>query len=341
MPPVLFLRKRKGPRAEGQKHSRRSPRHQHVGNGNGIFDSYRVDRSSVGWRRYQGVVVAVIFFKAFLYFQSHFGTTLNLGGNDNAINLQPTQTLSNTPLGVSVDLPKNVGPLEIYLNAELIYSVSTNEMESGTLSKQETDSESLPKQDNYTLNVGTCDFADNDENILQHAFNLGRGGLDNLNLIYLKPGNYILDIEQRKDNDLIHYAQMAIEVNPTPELVISSSYFSTSPYDTAYKLALKEIGQNIACNHFVAGSGWAQLWTRDTSFAAELGAALLHPQVVQKSLMSSVQFVSIRSSSGDTSMQKVWLQDLCGHFGGWPNLSDSIVGARGAWSLYLVTGDKE
>jgi len=30
---------------------------------------------------------------------------------------------------------------------------------------------------------------------------------------------------------------------------------------------------------------------------------------------------------------------MCGHFGGWPNLSDAIVGARGAWHLYLYTGN--
>ena len=103
-------------------------------------------------------------------------------------------------------------------------------------------------------------------------------------------------------------------------------------YENSYKLALKEIGQNIACNHFVAGTGWSQLWTRDTSFAAELGAALIHPQVVQKSLMASVEVWE--------NGENVWLQDKCGHFGGWPNLSDAIVGVRGAWSLYLVNGDK-
>lgn len=32
-------------------------------------------------------------------------------------------------------------------------------------------------------------------------------------------------------------------------------------------------------------------------------------------------------------------QDKCGHFGRWPALTDSIVGATGAWSLYLATGD--
>jgi hypothetical protein len=36
-----------------------------------------------------------------------------------------------------------------------------------------------------------------------------------------------------------------------------------------------------------------------------------------------------------------WAQDVCGHFGGWPNLTDSIVGSVGAWSLYQVTEDKE
>jgi len=36
-----------------------------------------------------------------------------------------------------------------------------------------------------------------------------------------------------------------------------------------------------------------------------------------------------------------WYQDKCGHFAGWPNLTDAIVGASGTWGLYLVTGDRE
>ena len=83
----------------------------------------------------------------------------------------------------------------------------------------------------------------------------------------------------------------------------------------------------------MAGSGWVRLWTRDTSYASELGAAFLHPQIVMKSLMDSVEVWK--------DGKKVWLQDTCSHFGGWPILSDAIVGVRGAWPLYLVTGDKE
>ena len=37
----------------------------------------------------------------------------------------------------------------------------------------------------------------------------------------------------------------------------------------------------------------------------------------------------------------VWLQDTCSHFGGWPVLLDAIVGIRGAWPLFLVTGNTE
>ena len=65
----------------------------------------------------------------------------------------------------------------------------------------------------------------------------------------------------------------------------------------------------------------------------ELGAGLLNPDMSKQSLKKSIQ--------RDREFGEVWLQDQCGHFGGWPNLSDAIVGVRGAWSIYLTTGDTE
>lgn len=104
-------------------------------------------------------------------------------------------------------------------------------------------------------------------------------------------------------------------------------------YDTAYQLALSEISANIENGIFIAGAGWKQLWTRDTSYAVEQGASLLYPELSKASLKRSVQ--------NDKHLGPVWLQDTCGHFQGWPNLSDAIVGVRGAWSVYLTTGDAE
>ncbi len=104
-------------------------------------------------------------------------------------------------------------------------------------------------------------------------------------------------------------------------------------YDEAYKLAMTEVERNIENGVFIAGAGWTQLWTRDTSYAVELGAGLLNPEMSKQSLQKSIQ--------RDQEFGEVWLQDQCGHFGGWPNLSDAIVGVRGAWSIYLTTGDTE
>jgi len=104
-------------------------------------------------------------------------------------------------------------------------------------------------------------------------------------------------------------------------------------YDNAFKLAMTEMAANIENGIFIAGAGWKQLWTRDTSYAVELGAGLVHPELSKQSLKKSVQT--------DKHLGEVWLQDQCGHFGGWPNLSDAIVGVRGAWSVYLTTGDED
>lgn len=255
-------------------------------------------------------------------------TTILLGAMD---------MLSTVPLGFSLTLPTNLGEFEVYLDLQHLRSIDrTTTTTTSTTDDQHDDDDTRNQLQHY---FGTCDIKDHGENdIRKHAFSLGDAGMDSMDSsIYLKPGEHIIEIyhrEEQNKNELVPHAYMTVAVEAPPELLLgSASIFKRSPYETAYNLALSEIGSNIACNHFVAGTGWSQLWTRDTSYAAELGAAILHPGVVKQSLMASV---------GEWGNNKeVWLQDTCGHFGGWPNLSDAIVGVRGAWSLYLVTGDEE
>lgn len=104
-------------------------------------------------------------------------------------------------------------------------------------------------------------------------------------------------------------------------------------YDKAYEKARRVIAADVRDGKFLAGQNWEQVWTRDTSYSVELACALLHPDVSKTTLLGLGQQVE---DIGDC-----WYQDKCGHFAGWPNLTDAIVGASGAWSLYLVTGDKE
>ena len=129
-----------------------------------------------------------------------------------------------------------------------------------------------------------------------------------------------------------------------------------SAYDDAFDLALTEVAMNIhdeddgavdlsvsesklqsVGSKFVAGAGWDQLWTRDTSYALELSLALLYPETSK----STLQVLTETQRDGSSSNKNIttWYQDICGHFGGWPNLTDAIVGAQGSWSLYLATGD--
>ena len=274
----------------------------------------------------KAAALLLLLYKVLLYFNPSWKTPP--ANTDNIINLGTIETLSSVPLGFTIDIPTDLGALEIYLDSQLISSID--------------DPASTGER---TLNFGTCDILDHGENVLKHSFSLGSGELENMESIFLKPGNHIIEIEQREGKHLIPYAQMKVKVDAPPDLIVGSPIFRRSPYEKAYNLAIKEIGRNIACNHFVAGTGWSQLWTRDTSFAAELGAALIHPSVVRTSLMASTEMASLPDYISNPAInpfeKKVWLQDKCGHFGGWPNLSDAIVGTRGTWSLYLVTGDKE
>ena len=105
-----------------------------------------------------------------------------------------------------------------------------------------------------------------------------------------------------------------------------------SEYEKAYNLALAEIKENIRDDYFIAGHGWTQLWTRDTAYSVELGCGLLYPGVSEISLRKCIEQIN--------GIGTCWFQDECGHFGGWPNLSDAIVGTQGAWALYCINGDK-
>ena len=104
-----------------------------------------------------------------------------------------------------------------------------------------------------------------------------------------------------------------------------------SAYDQAYDKARRVIAADVKDGKFLAGQNWAQVWTRDTSYSVELACALLHPDVSKTTLLGLTQDVS--------GIGECWYQDKCGHFAGWPNLTDAIVGASGLWSLYLTTGD--
>lgn len=297
--------------------------------------------SGSAWRDRRSIVRAavaslplIILFRSIRYFKPSFrNVARNVHNGDGVISLEPIDTLSTVPLGFSLDLPKKLlgSSIEIYLDSRLISSIHGDGGGGGGRERK--------------LNFGTCDVGDRGENPLKHSFTLGRGELEKMTSVFLEPGGHLVEIHRRRKGDdlLTPYAKFAVTSHSPPELTVgggpslSSILFwrRSSPYEDAYNLALREVGKNIACDHFVAGAGWSQLWTRDTSYAAELGGALLHPEATRRSLESSVEEYEY------DGRKLVWLQDNCGHFGGWPNLSDAIVGVRGAWSLYLVTGDKE
>lgn len=103
--------------------------------------------------------------------------------------------------------------------------------------------------------------------------------------------------------------------------------------DQAYQKARRVIAADVQDGKFLAGQNWQQVWTRDTSYSVEMACALLHPDVSKTTLLGLTQQVD--------GIGECWYQDKCGHFAGWPNLTDAIVGASGTWALYQVTGDRE
>lgn len=97
-------------------------------------------------------------------------------------------------------------------------------------------------------------------------------------------------------------------------------------YDAAYAKAVRDVAASVANGAFVAGEAWPTVWVRDASYAIDLGAGLMWPAVAAATMRGVVA-------------DGAWQQDRCAHFGGWPRLTDAIVGASGAWASFVVTGD--
>lgn len=98
-------------------------------------------------------------------------------------------------------------------------------------------------------------------------------------------------------------------------------------YDDAYAKAVRDLDDSVVDGAFVAGASWPTVWVRDAAYAIDLAGGLTHPAVAT---------TTMRAVAPDGV---VWQQDRCAHFGGWPRLTDAIVGATGAWACYTATGD--
>jgi len=179
----------------------------------------------------------------------------------------------------------------------------------------------------------SCHFADGDGiNLLQERINLQErtalAGRTSTKALLKEARGQALDAGKGD------FKPFADEEEPAFKGVKFSS--GMKDFDVAFELALSELSQNHVDEgglHLIAGSAWESTWTRDTSYTASLAGALLSPKASMASLRKSTSTVP--------DIGTVWLQDECGHFGGWPALTDSIVGAQGAWSVYLATGDHD
>jgi hypothetical protein len=94
-------------------------------------------------------------------------------------------------------------------------------------------------------------------------------------------------------------------------------------HDAAYAKAIGDVAGDIVGGRLIAGQRWDSIWTRDSCYALDLGAGLGVPEVGEATLRA-------------LGAQDGWMQDRAGHFGGWPYLTDSVVGAVGAWAVYLA-----
>jgi hypothetical protein len=121
-------------------------------------------------------------------------------------------------------------------------------------------------------------------------------------------------------------------------VVLNGQNFIFTSGNPKYDKPFADAKANIAFNTktsgsttvFHAGAYWDQVWTRDGSYSIEMACGLIDP------VTSRGTFNYTTTTWNGLTVQ---LQDVCGHFGGWPNLTDGIVWATGAWAFYRQTGD--
>jgi hypothetical protein len=120
--------------------------------------------------------------------------------------------------------------------------------------------------------------------------------------------------------------------------VIAENFVFTSG-NPKYDKPFADAKANIAFNTkgsapntvFHAGAFWDQVWTRDGSYSIEMACGHIDPQTSGNTFTYTTTTIS--------PYGKVQLQDVCGHFGGWPALTDGIVWATGVWAYYRQNGN--
>ena len=75
---------------------------------------------------------------------------------------------------------------------------------------------------------------------------------------------------------------------------------------------------------------WTYVWTRDTSYAVDLGLAQINPQVAKNSLLFKIS--THRNTTGPGAGTTEIVQDT-GSGGSWPVSTDRVVWARAAFEL--------
>lgn len=98
--------------------------------------------------------------------------------------------------------------------------------------------------------------------------------------------------------------------------------------DKAYLLALNEAGDLLnEEGMFRTGANWPTVWTRDISYATDLGLGLWNVHACMNSLRSRVKNGEVEQDTGTG--------------GSWPVSSDRVVWGMAAWEAYCLTGDGE
>ena len=88
-------------------------------------------------------------------------------------------------------------------------------------------------------------------------------------------------------------------------------------------------GRPIACRCFETGAKWHYVWTRDVSYSADLGLALLAPERTRASLEFKLSGLRAGLPGDGTPTPTVIAQDT-GSGGSWPVSTDRVVWLRGA-----------
>ncbi|MGI6393349.1 MAG: hypothetical protein ACOX2F_01230 [bacterium] len=239
---------------------------------------------------------------------------------------------------------ENLGEDADTIKDDVIYEIEENEDFEERKDFEQSDSlnDDEQKEENEQ-NENEFEFPDNettDDDVLESTF-------DDTKIEWLEEKATVSFLgENLRTYTLSTTASLRDDFPPSKKRVVSEKggnmilRSGNTMFDALFAMSLEEVEQNsvskisdwsfnngnpVDCNCFETGELWNYVWTRDTSYAVDLGLALIDPERAKNSLLFKIS--EKKDSVGGGNLQII--QDT-GSGGSWPVSTDRVSWVLGA-----------